>query len=183
MEKNNRRRIVLINKQFQFRLIMKFIILNAVIMLVFGGLMFLFLNSELEANLQSAHVTFSNLKDMLFPILLTLSLINIIISSVVIAGFVLFASHKLAGPIYRFTQSLEEMSNKNFSPFPEIREGDQFIVFSRTMKKMHDNVSRDLKEIQNLTEKIKSAAESGNIEEVKNAANSLDGMVRQYKHI
>ena len=81
---------------------------------------------------------------MLFPILLTLSLINIIISSVVIAGFVLFASHKLAGPIYRFTQSLEEMSNKNFSPFPEIREGDQFIVFSRTMKKMHDTISNDL---------------------------------------
>ena len=115
--KENRRKIVLINKKFQFRLIAMFILLNAVIMIVFGAIMFLFLNSEIEANLNSAHVTYSNLSQMLFPILLTLSGLNIIISSIVIAGFVLFASHKLAGPLYRFNSVIDEMNNRNFSSF------------------------------------------------------------------
>ncbi len=181
MENQNRRKIVLINRQFQFRLIAKFVILNAVIMLVFGALMFLFLNSEIQKNLYSAHVTYSNLRDMLFPILLTLSIINIVISSVIIAGFVLFASHKLAGPIYRFTQTLEDMVNKIFKPFPDIRDGDQFIVFSRTLKQMSESVSGLLKEIKGKLTLMKSQTEQGNTQELKKSISDLSSTIDQYR--
>ena len=108
-----RRHIIMINKSFQFKLIVKFIIVNIIIMILFGIFLYIFLNSEVESNLQSAHVMYKNIKDMLFPIILTLSFLNILVSSIIIGIFVLYASHRLAGPLYRFNTALGDIVNSN----------------------------------------------------------------------
>lgn len=181
MKQEERRKAILINKSFQFKLIAKFIVVNIIILLIFGGLMFLFLNSEIESNLHTAHVTYNNVRNMLFPILVTLSIINIVISSIVIAGFVLFASHKLAGPIYRFTQTLDNMSKKDFSPFPDLRGGDQFLVFSKSLKKMSETVRSDMASIQSKIHELKEMNDSGNTSDLKRIIDELDGVMEQYK--
>ena len=55
MSNFSQRKIVLINRKFQYKMIAKFILLNMAILLLFSTLIYLFLNSEVEANLKSAH--------------------------------------------------------------------------------------------------------------------------------
>jgi hypothetical protein len=151
----NRRHIVLINKSFQFNMIAKFIIINIIIMIVFGFILYLFLNSEVDSNLHSAHVTYKNIKDMLFPIIITLSIINILVSSIIIAVFVLFASHKVAGPLYRFNEALKDICNRNLNTFTGLREGDQLYECSHTLTQAAKLLAGDMSDIKAKTDEIK----------------------------
>jgi len=144
MEQVTKRKVILINKQFQYNLILKFILVNCLILVLFGGFLYMFLNSEIESNLYSAHVTYSNISEMLSPIVLTLSILNIIISSVLISIFVLFASHKIAGPLYRFDQGVREICKRNLNVFLGLRKGDELYEFSDSLKEMVDVIKSDI---------------------------------------
>jgi hypothetical protein len=143
MKKHYERRIVLINRRFQIKMILKFILINIVILTLFGFLCFIFFDSEIESNLQSAHVSYNNIREMLFPIILTLSLINIIISSLLISGYVLYASFRLAGPMYRFNEICRALGERDLNPVTKIRSGDQFFECSRTLSASVETLSGD----------------------------------------
>lgn len=178
MEK--RRNIVLINKTFQFRLIFKFILVNIIITFLSGLLIYVFFNSEIKANLQTAHVTYTNMKNMLLPIIFTISTLNVLISSLIIFIFVLFASHKIAGPIFRFHQALKEISNRNFKTLTGIREEDQLYECSVALKDMVNALSDDLKQIKNKTEEIQSI-KTDSAADVKEMVKQIEDIINKYK--
>lgn len=156
-----RRKTVLINRGFQFKMILKFIVLNVIIMALFGGLLLLFLNSEVESNLQSAHVTYRSIKDMLFPLILTLTVINVLVSSLIIWGFVLYASFRIAGPLYRFNEALIAISNRNLKPIADIRKGDQLFECSETVMDMSNIIAGDFKRMKSKIDEIMELNEKG----------------------
>ena len=131
---NNKRKIVMINKKFQLALIFKFLLVNILILGLFGIFLFMFMNSEIEANLYSAHVTYQNMSDMLLPIIITLSILNILISSAIITIFVLYASFRIAGPLYRFNAAIREIDQGNLKPLLKLRDKDELSAFSETLQ-------------------------------------------------
>jgi hypothetical protein len=103
---------------------------------LFGGILFLFLRGEVESNLQSAHVTYKTVGAMLFPIILTLSLLILAVLSVTTSYVVLHASHRIAGPMYRFNHTLRELSGRNLKAMTKIREDDQLAEISASLERM-----------------------------------------------
>jgi uncharacterized membrane protein len=148
MSNDKKRKIVIINRKFQFKMIAKFILLNIILMILFSGLIYLFLNSEIDSNLKSAHVTYRNVNDMLFPIVISLSIINILLSSLIISVFVLYASFKIAGPLYRFNEALKKMSGRNLKPVTTIRAYDELYDCSVTLTEFSRIFSSDINEIK-----------------------------------
>jgi len=128
LENRPQRKIKLINRDFQVGLMVKFFATNAGILTVFGGILFLFLRGEVESNLHSAHVTYKTVGAMLFPIILTSSLLILAILSVTTIYVILHASHRIAGPMYRFNQALVEMGGRNLKAMTKIRENDQLEI-------------------------------------------------------
>jgi hypothetical protein len=178
----NRRHIILINRDFQFKLIGKFIIINILIMIIFGFFLYIFLNSEVESNLLSAHVTYKNVKDMLFPIILTLSIINVLVSSIIIAVFVLYASHKVAGPLYRFNEALTSILNKNLKTFTALREGDQLYDCSITLTQVSQVLTKDISEIKDAITDVKNLCnKSSQKEKIIKKVKELENIISQYQ--
>lgn len=175
MEK--RRHVVLINRTFQFKLIAKFILVNILITLLFCFFVYIFFNSEIEANLQTAHVTYTNIKNMLLPIVVAISVINILISSIIIFIFVLFASHKIAGPMFRFNKALKQISNGNFKTLTSIREDDQLYECSATLKDMVNVLSDDMNHIKAKVYEIDSIAKK------TNAASQIKDIIKQIEEV
>ncbi len=177
-----RRHTILINKTFQFRIIIKFILVNILIMILFGVFLYIFLNSEIESNLQSAHVTYKNIKDMLFPIIMTLSILNILISSIIISIFVLFAMHKVAGPIYRFNEALKDLANKNLDVITSVRDDDQLYECSHTLKNVFRLLSEDISGIKTRVKYIKTIIKKESQKnELTEKIEEIDNIVNQYK--
>ncbi len=180
MDTDTKRKIVLINRKFQYKMVGKFILLNVVLLIMFGILIYLFLNSEVDANLKSAHVSYNNIKDMLFPIVISLSTISILISSFIIALFVKYASFKIAGPMYRFNQALKEMSDKNLNPVTAIRSDDQLYDCSRSLTNFSQIISSDFNELKKAIAEIKGLGMDSANSELNEKIKRLEEIINQY---
>ncbi len=179
--KDKRRHIILINKNFQFGLIAKFICVNIFIMLLFGLFLYVFFNSEIDSNLRSAHVAYKNIKDMMFPIILTLSLLNIFISSIIIGIFVMYASHRLAGPLYRFNAALTDISNRKLNTVTSIREGDEYYECVNSLKSVTGILKEDISAIQKIVKDLKIDDNNKHRENMKKKIDALDEIVSRYE--
>ena len=151
-------------------------------MVLFGVFIYFFFNSEVDSNLRSAHVTLNNVKDMLMPIVITLSVINIIVSSIVISAFVLLASHKIAGPMYRFNQALVECKNKDFTSIANIRKGDELVECSVSLANAVDTIGDDLKKIEQHVNDLRSHVDKDTDKlAIKGALGNLENIISSYK--
>ena len=151
---DNRRKTVLINRRFQIKMISKFIILNIVLMIIFSIMVYIFTNSEIDSNFNKAHITYNNVREMLLPIVITLSVINIFISTIIIAGFVLFASFRIAGPLYRFNQIVHDLGERKFNTITTLRKNDQLYACSVSLEETVGILSDDLESMKKAIEGI-----------------------------
>jgi len=181
MAHEEKRSVVLINKRFQFALIARFVAVHAVILALFGVLIYLFVDSELEANLSSAHVTYRNLKHMIFPIVLTLSLLNILISAILIGLFVLYASHKIAGPLHRFKVVVDAIAGRDLGSVTQLREGDQLQETTSSLKALTQTLTGDVKDLRVRLAELRSCLSRGGMsDEVTSKLDALDELAARY---
>jgi hypothetical protein len=156
-EQPQKRRIKLINRDFQVGLMLKLIALQAVLLALFGVALYLFLRGEVGANLASAHVAYKTVGSMLFPIVLTLSLLNLALTAFTTALAVLYASHRIAGPLFRFNQALKEMGSRKLQTMTKIREDDQLAEISATLSQTRDVWAADVAEMRTAVTGLASA--------------------------
>jgi hypothetical protein len=140
----NRRKIKLINRDFQIGLMAKFIAANTAMVGLFGLVLYWFLRGEIQANLQSAHAAYRTMGEMLFPIILTISLLVLGILAITIVFVVLYASHRIAGPLYRFHQVLKAFAARNLQAMTKIREDDQLGEIAGTLEQVRAQWAADL---------------------------------------
>ena len=180
MDYKERRKIKLISRTFQIQLIIKFILINAILLCVFGILLYVFLKSEVGSNLSSAHVTYQTVYQMLSPIILTISILNIVFISVVISFVVLYSSHKIAGPLYRFNEALKQIAAKNLKTITTVRDQDQLTEISASLTAVKDRFAVDLstmkKQSQELLEQLSKDPQLAHLhEKTAELAAILDG--------
>jgi nitrate/nitrite-specific signal transduction histidine kinase len=182
MRQDERRKTMLIDRAFQFKLIIKFVALIVFIMILFSFFIYLFMYSEIDSNLHTFRISHKNMKDMLFPVVITISALNILVASLIISLFMLYASHKLAGPLYRFNQALIDMSNRNFNTMTKLRDGDQFYACSISLEKMSSALSGDLQKIKDKVEKLKHDIDKkANKTSLQKSIKELESILEQYK--
>ena len=179
------RKIKLIDRGFQLKLIARFIAINLLVMTIFGGLIYIFFKSEVSANLASAHVTYKNVSQMLFPIVLTLSILNILLISIIIAVAVLYASHKIAGPMYRFNEAMMAMAHKNLHPLTKIRGGDQLQNLSDTMTQLAGTLAADFAKMKDNLRVIRQHLEGldapDRVKKLETGLEELETIINEYK--
>lgn len=147
MNKPNQRRIVLIDHRFQLRMAAAFILLQIVLTALFAAGLYIFMDSELHADLASAHASFKSLSEMLLPIVLTLAVFNVTLSVILTSVFVILISHKIAGPMYRFRTVLESLANRRFESNTRIRPEDQLGELAVSLDKAIKTVRTDIHEL------------------------------------
>lgn len=143
-----KRKIKLINRDFQYRLMAKFIFIYGAMVIIFGALLYVFFDSEISANLFSAHVSYRSVSQMLMPIFITLTVLNMIITGVMIVLVVLRSSHKIAGPLFRFNEALKAIADRNLKPITSIRDDDQLKDISTTLGRVTDTLGEDISQLK-----------------------------------
>lgn len=180
--KQIKRKIKLIDRVFQYRLITRFILVNILILIVFGGLIYVFFRSEIAANLASAHAAYRSAADMLLPIILTLSLLNILITSIIIAVVVVYWSHKIAGPLYRFNEALKEMKNGNLNPMSHIREDDQLSEVALSLQQLAEKLGRDIDGTRSRLQELKEFCTGKDLpDEIKDKLVQIENLLKEYR--
>lgn len=148
MDQPNKRRIVLIDHRFQLRMAAAFIALQAFLTTIFAAGLYLFMDSELHADLASAHASYQSLSQMLLPIVVILAVFSVTLSIVLVTVFVIRISHKIAGPMYRFHTVLESLAQRRFDAFTQIRPDDQLGELAFSLDKALGVVKADIRALQ-----------------------------------
>jgi sensor histidine kinase YesM len=145
MEKNNRRKIFIINSKLQYRFLGFSLLLSFVsASLFYLATLYLFWKFEqtgYEVGLPAGHIFFrfiGNQRNFMSVLLLVASPIIIFVTCYVGIKF----SHRVAGPIYQMTKHLKELNNSAELTEVTFRENDYFIelqdefnIFIKSVKK------------------------------------------------
>ena len=147
MNDTNRRKAVLISKRFQVMQILKFILLYFELMFVCGVVLYILLMNHI-GNLKIDDQEIASIREAVLPFILILFTVTFILSSIVIALFVLYSTHKIAGPLYRFRTALEQMRDGNLNPMMELRANDELKSLSEAMKEFSGALYGDMCRMQ-----------------------------------
>jgi methyl-accepting chemotaxis protein len=157
----NLRRLFLIDRRFQLGTAAVLFAVQFALLVLFAGLLDLFLRSEIEANLNSARVTYRNMREMLQPLLLTLALLNAVLSAVVITVFVVLRTHLIAGPLYRFQAVVDALGKRDTTAMTSIRKGDQLGPLADSLRALVATFGGDLETLRKETAALEAAVPAG----------------------
>ncbi len=156
-----KRRVVLIDNRFQLRMAAAFIGLQVLLTAIFTAGLYFFMDSELHADLASAHASYQSLSQMLRPIVVILAVFSVTLSVVLTTVFVVLISHKVAGPMFRFVTVLESLAQRRFEAYRRIRPDDQLGELALSLDKALEVVKTDINTLQQSVEKLKSCHAAG----------------------
>lgn len=170
MRPYKRRKILVEN--FQYRLLAANLIYFLTILLIFAGALFLPLIIQLKSaalswdDKQAAASQFLSLHTRLWP--------AIFVVFVLLGLHSIVVSHRIAGPLYRLRQLLKAVAEGDLSVRATIRKNDYLAkeadvvneliaAFTRKINGMQEQCN----EIRGMLSTLKSAIESGSVEEMK----------------
>ncbi|MDD2700923.1 MAG: hypothetical protein PHH36_06750 [Sideroxydans sp.] len=161
MKQVTQRRIVLIDHRFQLRMAAAFIALQVLLTALFAFGLYLFMDSEIHADLASAHASYQSLSQMLLPIVVVLAVFSVTLSIILVTVFVVRISHKVAGPMYRFRTVLEALAQRRIDPMTRIRPDDQLGELAASLDKALGSVQTDVQLLQQTARRLQENNSKG----------------------
>jgi methyl-accepting chemotaxis protein len=180
MFSSKHRRIVLIDNRFQLGLAGLFVLVQVVLTGLFAFVMYLFLESEIQAGLASAHAAYHTMGQMLMPIILVLSGFSLAVSTLCVVGFVILLSHRIAGPLYRFKAVLDELAARRIPAHTRLRPGDQLHSLAESFTLAVDNLEEDLNALKGAADTLRAAHGAGDLEAQEPAIAALERVMETW---
>jgi methyl-accepting chemotaxis protein len=178
-----KRRQYFVKKNYQAKFILKFCLIVLCGTLVSSGLLFLFTRGTLTSSSGQFGLV---VKDTAFAILPYVALSNIITFILVVVAaiiVILFISHKIAGPLFRFEKELNEIGKGDLTKTIKLRKKDQFKDLAESLNNMTTDLrSRVLVVKEEVNQVFESARKHSESEKVIEELNQLDQLLsKQFK--
>lgn len=122
---DSKRSRIFIKKDFQGRFILGAFALILLSGLCSALLIYWMTGGDLQAQSQSAHVNIVNAAERLGISIFIGNLVAILVAGGIAVSTVLYASHKIAGPLYRFETLCQEVGDGKLDTVTNLREHDQ----------------------------------------------------------
>ena len=119
------RRTVFIKRGFQMRFIIWVIALLILCGLCSAAVLYPFLSSEMSSKLSTGHRDIGDIKKHLALAIIIGNVLAVIVAALATTVVILYISHKIAGPLYRFEKVCNEIGRGNLDASAVLREHDQ----------------------------------------------------------
>jgi methyl-accepting chemotaxis protein len=127
------RRHIFVDKKFQARFILNYVLLIVLGTLIFNAAAYLILDHQIGESLFSAHLAIQRTGDLLLPTLLYLSLTFVLILGLASVFITLIVSHRISGPLFAIMRYLRLMADGQFNFEAKLRTKDQTAVLADTL--------------------------------------------------
>ncbi|MBN2372336.1 methyl-accepting chemotaxis protein [bacterium] len=157
-----KRKKYLIQKVFQAKFIVIFLLLLILGSIISGVILYSKTNTYLGYDYGKAHSKIKETGDILRPVLFISYGISIVLIGIATIFLTIFISHKVAGPLYRFERSAEEIGKGNLRLVTKIRDSDQAKGLADAFSRMTKDLREKILEIDSNSQNINRV-----IEEIK----------------
>ncbi len=183
-----KRKIILINKAFQGRFIVSVLATIILFGLCSAALIYWLISSDLQVQSQAAHISISNTWERLGISILIGNIVAAVIAGLMTIFVVLYISHKIAGPLYRFETLCRQVGDGNLDIITHLRSNDQLHELAESFSGMVDNLrnkreekNKLLLDMKNLLNEMKSEADL--TEKQLKSLNKLELIVEKTKEV
>ena len=121
-----RRRNYFINKKFQTDFSIKFLVVIVIEAIMALGLFLYLSKGTLTTGYIGSELKISRTYDFFLPMLLVSNIIIVGVTGIIGIAVLIFMSHRIAGPMFRFEKVLDEISKGDLTYKFKLRQGDQF---------------------------------------------------------
>lgn len=149
-----RRRHFFVKKEYQFKFILKFCLIVLAGSLVSTGLILFFSQGTLTSSFENSHLVVKNTAMAILPAIIYTNIITLLMISVATIISVLFISHKIAGPMFRFEKELKEIGGGDLTKTIRLRKDDQIKDMAERLNEMTANLHQKVLEIQESVETL-----------------------------
>jgi len=157
-----RRKTYLIQKMLQAKFIIAFLLLVIIGSIISGIIFYLKANTYLGYHYGMAHLKIEKTGEILQPALLISYGIGVVLIGIATIILTIIISHKVAGPLYRFERSAEEIGKGNLTLETRVREKDQAKEVADALSRMTIELRKKLIEIDSHSKDIKYAVDELN---------------------
>ena len=143
-----RRKVHYIKKEFQMVFIIKFCLLVILGAIVSGAVIYLVSQGSATTVFENSRIRIKSTADFILPaVLLSTAVVTVLVglASVIVT---LYASHKIAGPIYRIEKDLEKVILGDLRVKFNLRKKDQLQALATMIEALVGNLGEDIKELR-----------------------------------
>ncbi|MEW6086858.1 MAG: methyl-accepting chemotaxis protein [bacterium] len=188
MEAKTKRSNYFIKKAFQLKFISIFLALIIIGSLFLGWTVYRMTNQALARTFYQSHIQIRSTWEIIFPAVAVATLLAIFISGAVSTIIVLVFSHKIAGPLYRFEKTLEEIAKGDFTIKTKFREtdelellADKLNLFTSELNTRLNNIKAGFDKLSECLQKLNYLDDSPKNKEIKNSVENLNKIINQFK--
>jgi methyl-accepting chemotaxis protein len=179
-----KRRNIFIKKAFQGRFIVGVFLLILLSSLCSALLIYWITGGDLQAQSQTAHVNIMTAWERLGVSIFIGNVVAFIVAGSLAVIVVLYASHKIAGPLYRFEVLCKQVGNGQLDTVTTLREKDQLQdlaeAFSIMVNKLRSQRSARQETAAKLSAKLEQLqAEDGLSTAQRSLLNEIEVMAKQ----
>jgi methyl-accepting chemotaxis protein len=175
---------IFINKAIQARFIVGVFLLILLSGLCSALLVFWITGGDLEAQSQTAHANIANAWDRLWLSILIGNVVSMVIAGAIAIYVVLYATHKIVGPLYRFEKICEQVGEGNLDGLISLREKDQLqtlgLAFTDMVNKLRARKSGQQELVDRINVQIEQLKHDQNMTEHQlGTLNELTRLIQQ----
>ncbi len=175
------RRTLFIEKTFQIKFLLKVLCVIAVGMAVTGSFIYLFGNYQINRMYSAAHFDLKESWEVYRTAVLWASFVSMTLVAGLAVMFTLYDSHKIGGPLYRFSKNMEQIGSGDLTLHTSLRDGDELKPFVDSMNKMTLGLREKIDAISEARSQVGRASQSGNAAELSSALNALEEKISVFK--
>jgi len=152
-----KRRNYFVNKDFQLNFIMKFCLLILLSALISTGLIMIFSQGTLTSSFEQSRLEIQSTSSAILPTIIYTNLITIVLISLASITVTLFISHKIAGPLFRFTLEIDRIAEGDLTVNIRLREKDQVTNLADSLNNMTNSLRNKIININENLEHLKDS--------------------------
>ena len=150
------RRWYFIKSTFNIKMLLLFFVVLILGVIILGFQLYIFSSSELDTRLFQAHTRIMNSWEILLPTIILTTISVFILVFIITLYMVIYLSHKIAGPLYKFEIIADEIGNGNFKVNVKLRKKDELIPLETAFNNMLDNLHSKIMDFKRNFEKTKN---------------------------
>ena len=178
---HNRRRRYFIDKAFQTRFIIKFASLVVIATAISGVIVYLLARATVTTSFENSRLVIKSTADFILPSVLLASAIVIISIGFATILVSLFASHRIAGPLYRLDKDLQEVTSGNLQMKFRLRKSDEMKKLAKSLNIMVESLKADVVNIKKLFLDVEEALGTNNIELARSKLKDLKKIAGRFR--
>ena len=181
MEKRipERRKNYYIKKKFQRNFILKFLILVTAGVLISGATVYLMSKGALTTTFDNSRLAIRSTADYILPSVLFSGAAVMVIIGIAAIIMTLFASHKIAGPLYHIGRDIEELTSGNLRVRFILRGGDEIKELAGKLDEMAVSLRSKATAIKNALTLLESSSKDAS-PETKNIIRDLKEAISKF---